>query len=118
LRYLAKRNLRDEAIRDPAGRLRIILPTPNWEDYVNIACNEIRMCGAGNMQVARRLRAMLEDLIDSLPPKRHPQLQLELALLDRTIEQVYPLAEDRALARIPDSQGLGGSTRARRAVGH
>jgi uncharacterized membrane protein len=114
LRYLAKRNLRDEAIRDPAGRLRVILPTPDWEDYVNIACNEIRLCGAGNMQVARRLRAMLEDLIDSLPPGRHPQLQLELALLDRTLEHVFPLAEDRALARIPDRQGLGGSTRARR----
>ncbi|MFL6582163.1 MAG: DUF2254 domain-containing protein [Burkholderiales bacterium] len=118
LRYLAKRNLRDEAIRDPAGRLRIILPTPNWEDYVNIACNEIRICGAGNMQVARRLRAMLEDLIESLPAERHSQLQLQLVLLDRTIEQVFPLAEDRALARIPDRQGLGGSSRTRRSIGH
>jgi hypothetical protein len=29
--------------------------------------------------------------------------------LDRTIEGHFTFAEDRALARIPDSQGLGGS---------
>jgi hypothetical protein len=32
-----------------------------------------------------------------------------LALLDRTIVSMFSFPEDLALARIPDSQGLGGS---------
>jgi hypothetical protein len=30
-------------------------------------------------------------------------------LLDRTVEELYRLPEDLALARVPDPQGLGGS---------
>jgi hypothetical protein len=36
-------------------------------------------------------------------------LRKQLELLDREIEEHYTSAEDRALARIPDPQGLGGS---------
>ena len=61
-----------------------------------------------NMQVARRMRALLEDLGRVLPEHRRPSIETELALLDRTIEFVFPYPEDRALARIPDIQGLGG----------
>ena len=31
--------------------------TPNWEDFVHVACNEIRACGAGSMQIPQRMRA-------------------------------------------------------------
>jgi hypothetical protein len=37
-------------------------------------------------------------------------LRKELELLDRTIEKVYVLPEDLKLARIPNLQGLGGSS--------
>ena len=36
-------------------------------------------------------------------------LNEELGALDRTIEGLYILPGDLALARIPDAQGLGGS---------
>ena len=49
----------------------MIYRTPNWEDFVHVACHEIRACGAGNVQVARRMRAMLDNLVASLPPYRH-----------------------------------------------
>ena len=39
----------------PAG-CALILRTPNWEDFVHIACTEIRACGAGSVQIPRRLR--------------------------------------------------------------
>jgi uncharacterized membrane protein len=109
LRALGKRQLHGELVSDAAGRPRVIFRTPNWEDYVRVACNEIRACGANNTQVARRLRAMLENLMSSLPPHRHPALRQELDLLDRTVERIYILPEDLALARVPDVQGLGGS---------
>ena len=87
----------------------MIFRTPNWEDFVHVACTEIRACGADNVQVARRLRAMLENLIQVLPAYRHDTLHEELAALDLTIERLYVLPGDLALARIPDVQGLGGS---------
>ncbi|MEX2297344.1 MAG: hypothetical protein WD715_08020 [Dongiaceae bacterium] len=77
---------------------------------MQLAYSEIRQYGAGNFQIARRLRAMTENLIQTLPESRHASLRRELGLLDRAIEMLYPFPEDAALARIPDSQGLGGAS--------
>jgi len=109
LRVVGKRQLHGEIVVDDDRQPRVIFRTPNWEDFVHVACTEIRACGADNIQVARRLRAMLEDLVRSLPAHRHAVLQEELQRLDQTIERLYNLPGDLALARIPDSQGLGGS---------
>jgi uncharacterized membrane protein len=110
LRGAGTRNLRTDQILDQAGNLRVIFRTPNWEDFVHLAFSEIRFYGAENMQIARRLRAMIVNLTATLPAQRHPALCKELELLDRAIERLYVLPEDLKLARIPDSQGLGGSS--------
>lgn len=110
LRLLGKRYLRNENISDNDGQLRAILRTPNWEDFVHLVFWEIRHYGAENMQVARRLRAMGENLLQSLPEYRHAALHQQLALLDRELEQLYAFPEDLALARIADAQGLGGAS--------
>jgi uncharacterized membrane protein len=110
LRVVGRRHLHDEGVRDAAGCIRVILRTPNWEDFVHIACNEIRACGAGSIQIPRRQRAMLQNLIRTLPAQRHAALREQLDLLDRTLPDYYKLPEDLALARIPDSQGLGGAS--------
>ena len=113
LRVVGRRQLRGEVILDNDGQPRVIFRTPNWEDYVHVACSEIRACGADNVQVARRMRAMLENLRRTLPEHRRAALEQELDLLDRAIERHYRDPEELALARIPDSQGLGGSSGAR-----
>ena len=112
LRLVGTRQLNDEVLRDAQGMPRLVLRTPNWEDFVDVACREIRSCGAGSVQVARRLRAMLDNVIASLPGHRRKALLEELRRLDRAIETAYPEADDLALARTPDTQGLGGSSRA------
>lgn len=109
LRTVGKRHLHDDKVFDRDGRLRVIFRTPDWADFVNLACNEIRQYGAENAQIARRMRAMLENLLQTLPERRRPALRQELDLLDRTLEKTYLLPEDLALARIPDTQGLGGA---------
>jgi uncharacterized membrane protein len=114
LRFLGKHHLRGEVIYDETGVPRVIFRTPNWEDFVHLACSEIRAYGASNMQIARRMRALLEDVGRVLPEYRLPSIDTELALLDRAIESSYPNPEDRALARLPDVQGLGGSPAAYR----
>ena len=111
LRSAGRRNLRTDQILDRAGNLRVIFRTPKWEDFVHLAFSEIRFYGAENIQIARRLRAMIVNLTDTLPAQRHSALRKELELLDRTIEKLYLLPEDLKLASIPDLQGLGGSSR-------
>ncbi|HEX7777596.1 MAG TPA: DUF2254 family protein, partial [Vicinamibacterales bacterium] len=114
LRAVGRRQLRSETIHDSRGRQRVIYRTPNWEDFVHLACDEIRMFGAGSLQVARRLRAMLDNLLTTLPAHRHPPLEQAARRLALDLERLYPQADDLALARVPDSQGLGGSTGAAR----
>ena len=109
LRLVGLQQLRGEEICDAAGELRLIFKTPNWEDFVHLTCTEIRHCGAGSIQIMRRMRSMLENLMQTLPQHRHAELHRQLALLDRTIEKYYTFPEDQALARIPDPQGLGGT---------
>src|SRR4029077_14855705 len=75
LRSAGRRNLRTDQILDRAGKLRLIFRTPNWEDCVHLACSEIRFYGAENMQIARRMRAMIVNLIDTLPAQRHSALR-------------------------------------------
>ena len=88
-----------------------MLRTPSWEDFVSLTFSEIRLYGAGNFQVARRLRAMLDDLVEILPIARQPALQRELELLNRAVERLYELPDEVAFARQPDLQGLGGTGR-------
>lgn len=110
LRSAGRRHLRTDFIRSPAGTLRVIFRTPDWDDFVKLAFTEIRFCGASNVQIARRLRAMIVNLGNTLPAERQATLHQELKLLDQMLEKLYALPEDLALARVPDSQGLGGST--------
>jgi uncharacterized membrane protein len=108
LRSVGKRDLRSDEILDRSGKLRVIFRTPDWQDFVHLAFREIRACGSNNLQIARRLRAMIENLVQTLPDHRSPALLQELGLLDRDIARHFTYPEDVALARIGDSQGLGG----------
>jgi uncharacterized membrane protein len=111
LRMVGLRSLRTDEFADYSGQMRLIFRTPDWENFVHITFREIRQCGANSLQVVRRLRAMIENLMHTLPEQRHAALQEELELLNRAITRHFSFSEDLALARIPDSQGLGGSVR-------
>jgi uncharacterized membrane protein len=111
LRAVGRRHLHDDIIRDSAGLVRVIFRTPNWEDFVTLACREIRLYGVANFQIARRLRAMLENLLRILPEARAPALREELELLDWALDQLHMAPRDLALARMPDLQGLGSTSR-------
>jgi uncharacterized membrane protein len=114
LRHVGKRRLDNARVRDATGRVRLVYRTPDWEDFVTLAVTEIRQFGGTSIQVARRLRAMLENLIQTLPPERAAPLQQELKILKRTAERFFHEPEDRALADISDAQGVGGAQDRRR----
>jgi uncharacterized membrane protein len=108
LRTVGNRYLGTGHVRDAKGRLRLVYRTPDWEDFVHLSVTEIRHFGAKSIQVARRLRAMLENLTQTLPAARAPLLRQELALLHRSSERFFAEPEDRALAEVSDVQGVGG----------
>ena len=108
LRSVGRRHLRTDEILDASGQLRVIFRTPNWDDFVHLTFSEIRAYGSNNLQIVRRLRAMIENLKDTLPNHRQDELQRQLGLLDREAKRLFCYPEDLALANIADSQGLGG----------
>jgi uncharacterized membrane protein len=106
---LGRRRLDDGVARDRDGAVRLVYGTPDWADYVVLAVSEVRQFGEGSLQVDRRLRAMLEHLIEILPEPRRLPLRQELALLGSGVERRFRDEEDRRRAGTADYQGVGGS---------
>jgi len=110
LRYAASKHLSVGIVTDSQGEVRFVFPTPTWEDLVALAFDEIRAFGAGQYQVARRLRALLDDLIADLPERRRPPLVEQRSLLEDAVSAAIPQSQ-RAPALVPDRQGIGTSRR-------
>jgi uncharacterized membrane protein len=106
---LGQRRLDNGAVRDRNGKLRLVYGTPNWPDFVMLAVSEVRHFGSGSLQVDRRLRAMLERLIEELPEARRVPLHAELTLLRSAVERNFNDLEDRKRASVADYQGVGRS---------
>jgi len=109
LRIVGQRNLDEGLVRDSRGTPRFQCRTPDWEDFVFLAVTEIRHFGGSSIQIVRRLRAMLENLAQTLPASRAAVLEREMRRLERTAERCFPEVEDRALVQGSDTQGVGGA---------
>lgn len=109
LRNVGSRNLATGRERDGRGELRLVYRTPDWEDFVHLAVTEIRQYGSDSIQIVRRLRAMLDNLIETLPERRAPMLRLELSLLQASAKRMFVDLYDQSLAETGDLQGMGGS---------
>ena len=108
LRTVGSRSLVHGREMDRKGQLRLVYRTPDWEDFVQLAVTEIRHYGRDSIQIMRRLRAMLDNLIDTVPEKRIPVLRREVDLLKASTKRMFPDLYDQALAETGDSQGMGG----------
>jgi uncharacterized membrane protein len=107
LRLLAPRPFPSGRHCDAAGAVRLVEPVLSWAGYVRLAFDELRLAGAGSPQVARRLRAALEDLKAVAPPERHAPLDRQLRLLEAAVHRSYQDEEDVHAALVGDSQGIG-----------
>jgi uncharacterized membrane protein len=112
---LGRRSLTAGRARDASGSLRLVFPVPSFEDFLVLAFDEIRYCGATSIQVMRRLRALLLDLIKSAPPERRAALERYLERVDNGIRRSFEDGADRRDALEQDRQGLGLSPEQRKA---
>ena len=107
LRQLANRSFSDGLYRDERGSVRLIVPVMEWEDYVLLCFEEIRLAGAASPQVARRLTAAMQDLIAIAPPERREVVRRQLILLQEAIRDAALPGADVQLNLQPDRLGLG-----------
>jgi uncharacterized membrane protein len=73
LRRLIRRDL-GSPVGVPGGPARVIVPRPSWDDVVVLALEEIRIAGRDQVQVVRRIHALLDDLEQIAPPRRRAAL--------------------------------------------
>lgn len=107
LRRLATRPTPPGALTDERGVVRLVVPVADFEDYVALGLDEVRHYGRASVQVDRRLRALLADLLTVVPPERRPVLCRQLALLDAAVGRSFEDADDRLVASRPSTQGHG-----------
>lgn len=107
LRLLVTRDMAETHHFDSKGKLRVICQTPDWEDLLALAVDEIRLYGAQSIQVSRRLLALLTDLEKIAPESRKSSIHDQINRVDISIIRSFSDNVDRAEASIPDRQGIG-----------
>jgi uncharacterized membrane protein len=104
---LGRADLEAGRVRDGRGSLRLVFPVPAWEDFLVLAFDEIRYFGANSIQVMRRMRALLSDVKEQVPPERRPALERYLERVDNGIRRTFDDTDDLRDALEADRQGLG-----------
>jgi uncharacterized membrane protein len=106
LRQLVTRPFPSGTLRDETGHVRVRIRRMEWNDYLRLAFQEIRLAGSGSPQVTRRLEEVLLDLRTIAPDARMAAIDEQLELLRGSVEASVDRS-DAAFALIPDRQGLG-----------
>jgi uncharacterized membrane protein len=107
LRTLGSRPIPTGWHADDDGTPRLFVPQPTWATFVALAFEEIRHYGANSLQVVRRMRSIVDSLLEDLPEDRHPPLRRQAELLDEVAERSFGSEAERAVARHADAQGIG-----------
>ncbi|HYI74302.1 MAG TPA: DUF2254 domain-containing protein [Gaiellaceae bacterium] len=107
LRQLARRPMPDGVYRDEEDEVRLAVFAMNWDAYVHLAFDEIRLAGAGSPQVTRRLKAALTDLRSIVPPDRVDVLDEQLDLLTAATQAAMDDERDIEMALREDREGIG-----------
>jgi uncharacterized membrane protein len=103
-------DLEGHAVTAPeqAGGPPVMMPGRSWEDFLTLGVTEIREYGRRSVQVHRRLRAMLEELRDSVQPSNRVAVEEELSRLAASAERNFVGSDDYDRAIAADRQGIGG----------
>jgi uncharacterized membrane protein len=94
-----------------AAKRGVIIPVRRWEDFLALGITEIREFGNTSIQVMRRMRAVLEQLLQEVRPENRGAVKAEIARLDATVAAGFSGSIDRDRAGIADRQGMGGPER-------
>jgi len=82
----------DEALRSGDGAVRVICPSPSFEQYLDLACGEIRRRGAGETMISRALLRLLREVGSVVTTDKRRayvlnQISLAVATAERSIQE-------------------------------
>lgn len=107
LLHIGQSNLEVGRIHDAKGQLRVVCEATSWDDYVDLSLTEIQQCGAGSVQIERRLAALLAFLAPRVPTPRRASLERWIARRQLSVNAARDMDLFRADAQVGDRQGLG-----------
>jgi hypothetical protein len=68
-----------------------VLALPSWDDYLQIALDDLIESGARSPMVLLRARAMLSSLLDTAPPQRKPSIAWRLRRAEELAAGNFPV---------------------------
>jgi len=104
---LAWRDLERGRLADASGDVRLLFPNPAWEELLDLSVTEIRRFGVGSPQVARRLRALFDDLLNHTPASRAPAINAQIARYESAVTREVPDPIEREYSMTADRLGIG-----------
>jgi len=107
LARLGRQRLEIGEFQDNAGSVRVIAEFPSWNDFLHLGFEEILAYGAKSVQIMRRMKALVADLLAVLPAERHAALKYWCERLQTSIGRSFEDAEEKISASAEDRQGLG-----------
>jgi len=110
LEFIGRTDLSKPTRPSADAAVGLVMAGRSWEDYVTLALTEIRGSGAGSVQVMRRMRSLLDDLLETVRPENRAAVRAERDRLDATIAQAWSGSVDIDRASVADRQGIGGAT--------
>ena len=87
----------------------VVVVARRWDDFVTLGLTEIREFGSTSEQIMRRLRALLEELLETVRLEHRAALEEELRRLDATVAAAWRDSVDFDRATEADGQGIGGA---------
>jgi uncharacterized membrane protein len=110
LRLIGSTDLEGLTHRHEGPPPAVVMRARRWEDFLSLGVTEIREYGSGSIQVMRRLRAVLDELEETVRPEHRAAVREERARLDAVVESAWGGSVDVDRARVPDRQGIGSPT--------
>jgi uncharacterized membrane protein len=112
LSKLADLPLGPEGIADTTGTVRVVVPALTFDDYLELACGEIRRRGAGEPVVLRALATLLGNVGGVVTPGRLDSVRDQLEFVRSTAERSIQEPHDVGLVRQDVDEALHAVMRA------
>jgi len=88
---LAPRDLDVAEVADDAGTVRVVLAVPSWDDYLQIALDDLIESSAKSAMVLLRARAMLTSLLNAAPPQRKQSISWRVRRVEELAAGNFPV---------------------------
>ncbi|WP_327255814.1 DUF2254 family protein [Streptomyces sp. NBC_01244] len=88
---LATQDLDVGQVRDTEGVVRVIVPVPDWNDYLRAALDDVVVAARNSPMCLLRLRTLLQRVLDACPHERRALPQERLTWVEGQATERFPV---------------------------